>query len=165
MPARELFSPRVTSRHTSLLLLLERRLFQTTTELKKKIKSPLQSQAALHTDTKEETTYDEEAFFPLLPPFFSLYTTHSPGISPADRACNGCLVIKLRQHRIFPPLARHIFMFIFFPSFDHVCNFYGCLCKRCHSGRGMLKGYAQSSKNKNKRSEATSDVSLRAGDN
>ena len=75
MPARELFSPRVTSRHTSLLLLLERRLFQTTTELKKKIKSPLQSHAALHTDTKEETTYDREAFFPLLPPFFSAVHT------------------------------------------------------------------------------------------
>ncbi len=112
---------------------------------------------------KKKQLTTERPFFPSSHHFFPLYT-HSPGISPAARACNGCLVIKLRQHRIFSPLARHIFMFIFSPSFDHVCNFYGCLYKRCHSGWGMLKGYSQSSKNKNKRSEATSGVSWRAGE-
>ncbi len=115
MPARELFSPRVTSRHTSLPLLLDRRLFRTTTELKKKI-LPSKAMPLYTPILKKKQLTTERPFSPLLPSFFFSLYTHSPGISPAARACNGCLVIKLRRrrrHRIFPPLARRIFMFIF----------------------------------------------------
>ncbi len=69
MPARELFSPRVTSRHTSLPLLLDRRLFQTTTELKKKI--PPSKAMPLYTPIlKKKQLTTERPFFPSSHLFF-----------------------------------------------------------------------------------------------